>query len=192
MKPVRNHLKLLAAAACFLLAAATGFSDEEKTAAFPFYKDITLPEHPNDISIFTIDADIWRELRLDTVVQAGIRIVGPDGEFRPFDMWREEGLEPERNLVRHYPDATATITGFETLPDGSVRISVSLPASILSDLSDAQVIGLRIWTSAKDFDKKVKVFDGSGETLIAEGRSWTIPAGSTSGTTPSNSPRLCR
>ena len=170
MKPVRNHLKLLTAAACFLLAAATGFSGEEKTAAFPFYKDITLPEHPNDISVFTIDADIWRELRLDTVVQAGIRIVGPDGEFRPFDMWREEGLEPEREVMRHYPDAT--ITGFETLPDGSVRISASLDAQTaqrFSDLGDAQVIGLRIRTSAKDFDKKVRVFDGSGETRIAEG-----------------------
>ena len=44
MKPVRNHLKLLSAASCLLLAAATGFSgEEEKTAAFPFYKDIILP-----------------------------------------------------------------------------------------------------------------------------------------------------
>ena len=171
MKPVRNRskFKLLAAAACVLLAAATGFSDEEKTAAFPFYKDITLPEHPNDISIFTIDADIWRELRLDTVPQAGIRIVGPDGEFRPFVMFGETMIE-ERELPSHYPDAT--ITGFETLPDGSVRISASLDAQTaqrFSDLGDAQVIGLRIRTSAKDFDKKVRVFDGTGETLIAEG-----------------------
>ena len=44
MKPVRNHLKLLASAACFLLAAAVGFSGEEKTAAFPFYKDIIIPQ----------------------------------------------------------------------------------------------------------------------------------------------------
>lgn len=170
MKPVRNHLKLLTAAACFLFATATGFSGEEKTAAFPFYKDIILPEHPNDISVFTIDADIWRELRLDTVVQAGIRIVGPDGEFRPFDIWREDGLESDREVMRHYSDAT--ITGFETLPDGSVRISASLPAQAVqrfSDLSDARVVALRIRTSAKDFDKKVKVFDGSGNNLIAEG-----------------------
>ncbi len=166
MKPVRNHLKLLAAAACFLLATATGFSGEEKTAAFPFYKDIILPEHPNDISVFTIDADIWRELRLDTVIQAGIRIVGPDGEFRPFDIWPEDGYELVY-VARDYSDAT--ITGFETLPDGSVRISASLTTQRFSDLDDAQVVGLRIKTRAKDFDKKVKVFDGSGNNLIAEG-----------------------
>ena len=44
MKPVRNHLKTVFAASCLLLAAATGFSGEEKTAAFPFYKDITIPQ----------------------------------------------------------------------------------------------------------------------------------------------------
>ena len=165
MKPVRNHLKLLAAAACFLLAAATGFSGEEKTAAFPFYKDITLPEHPNDISIFTIDADIWREMPLDTAMHDGLRIVGPDGDFRPFGIWEEE-IVGERESNSSLP---ATITGFETLPDGSVRISANLTAPGLSDLDDAQVVGLQIKTSAKDFDKKVKVFDGSGNNLIAEG-----------------------
>ena len=168
MKPVRNHLKLLSAASCLLLAAATGFSgEEEKTAAFPFYKDIILPEHPKDISTFTIDADIYRELRLDTVIQAGIRIVGPDGEFRPFVISPEQVVE--RKYINNAPDVPATVTGFETLPDGSVRISVSPTAQTSSDLGDAQFSGLRIKTRAKDFDKKVKVYDGSGKTLIAEG-----------------------
>lgn len=72
-------------------------------------------------------------------------------------------------LARDYSDAT--ITGFETLPDGSVRISASLTTQRFSDLDDAQVVGLQIKTRAKDFDKKVKVFDGSGNNLIAEGDS---------------------
>lgn len=167
MKPVRNHLKLLSAASCLLLATATGFSgEEEKTAAFPFYKDIILPEHPKDISTFTIDADIYRELRLDTVIQAGIRIVGPDGEFRPFVM--EPEYVAERNYIRETAPVRATVTGFEPLPDGSVRISASMNSAI-ADSSDPQVVGLKILTKAKDFDKKVKVYDGSGKTLIAEG-----------------------
>ena len=81
MKTVRNHLKLMAAAACFLFATATGFSGEEKTAAFPFYKDIILPEHQGDIFTFTIDADIYRETE---TIPHDMRIFGPDGENCPF------------------------------------------------------------------------------------------------------------
>ena len=161
MKPVRN-IKLLTAAACFLLAAATGFSDDEKTSAFPFCKDIILPERPKDVSVFTIDADIYRAA---AQIPNDIRIVGPDGEFCPFIVSEEKRLDQEWAEESNYP---ATITGFETLPDGSVRISASLNAGI-SDSADPQVVGLRILTKAKDFDKKIKIFDGSGKALIAEG-----------------------
>ena len=163
MKPVRNHLKLLAAAACFLLAAATGFSDEEKTAAFPFYKDITLPERPKDVSVFTIDADIYRATEK---IPNDIRIVGPDGDFCPFTVSEEVQLNQEGT---EETNCSATITGFETLPDGSVRISASLMNIGIPDSADPRVVGMRIHTKAKDFDKKVKVFDGSGNDLIAEG-----------------------
>ena len=162
MKPVRNRLKLLTAAACFLLVAATGFSDEEKTAAFPFYKDITLPERPKDVSVFTIDADIYRATEK---IPNDIRIVGPDGDFCPFTVSEEMQLDQEWAEESNNP---ATITGFESLPDGSVRISASLNTGI-PDSADPRVVGLRIHTKAKDFDKKVKVFDGSGNNLIAEG-----------------------
>ena len=161
MKPIRNHLKLLTAAACFLLAAATGLS-AEKTAAFPFCKDVILPENAKDVSVFTIDADIYRETEH---IPNGIRIVGPDGEFRPFIVSEETRLDRDRAVESSY---SATVTGFETLPDGSVRISASLNTGI-PDSADPQVVGMRILTKAKDFDKKVKIFDGSGNKLIAEG-----------------------
>lgn len=163
MKTVRNHLKLLSAAACFLLAAATGFSgEEEKTAAFPFYKDIILPEHPKDISTFTIDADIYRETE---TVPNDMRIIGPDGENCPFILSEQKQVARDNTVESSY---SAAVTGFETLPDGSVRISASMNSAI-ADSSDPQVVGLKIFTKAKDFDKKVKVYDGSGKTLIAEG-----------------------
>ena len=162
MKPVRNHLKLLAAATCFLFAAATGFSDEEKTAAFPFYKDIILPEHQGDIFTFTIDADIYRETE---TIPNDMRIFGPDGENCPFILSEQKQIVQDNTVESSYP---ATVTGFETLPDGSVRISVSMNSAI-ADSSDPRVVGLKIQTAAKDFDKKVKVYDKNGETLIAEG-----------------------
>ena len=162
MKPVRNHLKFLAAAACFLLAAATGFS-AEKTAAFPFFKDIVIPEYANDISAFTIDADIFRET---PQIPNGIRIVGPDGEFRPFIVSDEKQLDGARAVESIFP---ATVTGFETLPDGSVRISASMNPAGIPDSAEPLVVGLRIQTPAKDFDKKVKVYDAGGKKLIAEG-----------------------
>ena len=162
MKPVRNHLKLLTAAACFLSAAATGFSGEEKTAAFPFYKDIILPEHQGHIFTFTIDADIYRETE---TIPNDMRIFGPDGENCPFILGEQKPIVQDNTVESSYP---ATVTGFETLPDGSVRISVSMN-SVIADSSDPQVVGLKIQTAAKDFDKKVKVYDGSGKTLIAEG-----------------------
>ena len=161
MKPVRNHLKLLAAAACFLLAAATGFSDEEKTAAFPFYKDITIPQNAKDVSVFTIDADIYRET---AEIPKDMRIFGPDGENCPFILSEQKQAVQDNTVETSYP---ATVTGFETLPDGSVRISIRMN-SIPADSADPRVVGLKILTSAKDFDKKVKVFDGSGNNLIAE------------------------
>ncbi len=160
MKPVCNNLKLLTAAVCFLLAAATGFSDEEKTSAFPFYKDIILPETPKDVSVFTIDADIYRET---PQIPNDIRIVGPDGDFCPFIVSEEMRLDQEWESESVFP---ARITDFETLPDGSVRISASLNQGIADS---ARVVGMRILTKAKDFDKKVKVFDASGNNLIAEG-----------------------
>ena len=163
MKPVRNHLKLLTAAACFLLAAATGFSGEEKAAAFPFCKDIILPEQPRDISVFTIDADIYRETE---TIPNGIRIVGPDGENCPFNVSEQTQVVQDNAVESGY---SATVTGFETLPDGSVRISASLDAAVFSASDDARTVGLKIKTSAKDFDKKVKVFGKDGKTLIAEG-----------------------
>ena len=162
MKTVRNHLKLLTAAACFLLAAATGFSGEEKTAAFPFYKDIILPEHQGDIFTFTIDADIYRETE---TIPNDMRIFGPDGENCPFILGEQKPIVQNNTVESSYP---ATVTGFETLPDGSVRISVSMNSAI-ADSSDPRVVGLKIQTAAKDFDKKVKVYDKNGETLIAEG-----------------------
>ena len=161
MKPVHN-IKFLSAAAYFLLAAATGLS-AEKTAPFPFFKDIVIPEHASDISAFTIDADIYRETG---VIPNGIRIVGPDGEFRPFIVSEEKQLDRAWPVESNY---SATVTGFETLPDGSVRISASMNPAGIPDSAEPQVVGLRIQTAAKDFDKKVKVYDASGRNLIAEG-----------------------
>ena len=162
MKPVHNRLKHLAVAACFLLAAATGFSDEEKTAAFPFYKDIILPQNAKDVSVFTIDADIYRET---VEIPRDIRIFGPDGENCPFILSEQKQAVQDNTVESSYP---ATVTGFETLPDGSVRISISMN-SIPADSADPRVVGLTIRTAAKDFDKKIKVYDKTGETLIAEG-----------------------
>ena len=162
MKPVCNHLKLLAAAACFLLAAATGFSGEEKTAAFPFYKDIIIPENAKDASVFTIDADIYRETE---TIPNGIRIFDPAGELCPFIITEQKQSVQNSTVESSY---STTVTGFETLPDGSVRISISMNG-IPADSADPRVVGLRIFTSAKDFDKKIKVYDKTGETLIAEG-----------------------
>lgn len=162
MKTVRNHLKLLTAAACFLLAAATGFSGEEKTAAFPFYKDIVIPQNAKDVSVFTIDADIYRET---AEIPKDMRIFGPDGENSPFILSEQKQVVQDNTVESSYP---ATVTGFETLPDGSVRISISMN-SIPADSADPRVVGLTIRTAAKDFDKKVKVYDKIGEALIAEG-----------------------
>lgn len=164
MKPVRNHLKTVFAASCLLLAAATGFSgEEEKTAAFPFCKDILLPEHPKDISVFTIDADIHRETG---TIPNGIRIVGPDGENCPFIVGDAKRLLQDNAVGSSH---SAAVTGFETLPDGSVRISASLDAAVFSASDDARAVGLRILTKAKDFDKKVKVYAANGNDPIAEG-----------------------
>lgn len=162
MRPVRNHLKLLSAAACFLLAAAAGFSGEEKTAAFPFYKDIILSEHQGDIFTFTVDAAIYRETES---IPNDLRIFDPDGEPCPFIVSEQKQAVQNNTVESSYP---ATVTGFETLPDGSVRITVSMNSTI-ADSSDPRVVGLKIQTAAKDFDKKVKVFDKTGGTLIAEG-----------------------
>ena len=161
MKTARN-IKLLTAAACFLLTAATGIS-AEKTAAFPYFKDIVIPEHAGDISAFTIDADIFRE---SEQFPRSIRIVGPDNEFRPFIVSEEKQLDRARAVESSF---SASVTGFETLPDGSVRISASMDPTGIPDSAEPQVVGLRILTSAKDFDKKVRVYDASGRNLIAEG-----------------------
>ena len=160
MNLVRNINKL--SAMCFLLVAATGLSAAE-TAGFPFFKLITIPENAKDISAFTIDADIYRET---AQIPNGIRIVGPNDEFCPFVVSEELQFDQERAAKSDIP---ATVTGFETLPDGSVRISVSANPTGIPDSADPHVVGLKIRTSAKDFDKKVKVFGKNGETLIAEG-----------------------
>lgn len=160
MNPVRNA-KFLVFAACLLLTGWTGLSAAD-TAGFPFFKLITIPENAKDVSAFTLDADIYRGTG---VIPNGIRIVGPNEEFCPFVIGEEMQMEDSTSVET---GKSATITGFETLPDGSVRISAALNGADAAS-GDAQVVGLKILTSAKDFDKKVKVFDKTGETLIAEG-----------------------
>ena len=112
MKTVRNHLKLLTAAACFLLAAATGFSGEEKTAAFPFYKDIILPEHQGDIFTFTIDADIYRETE---TVPNNMRIFGPDGENCPFILGEQKPIVQNNTVESSSSDPNLDENGFPTI-----------------------------------------------------------------------------
>ncbi len=161
MKTVRN-MKILSSAAFFLLAAWTGLSAAE-TGSFPFFKLITIPENAKDVSVFTLDADIYRET---AQIPNGIRIVGPNEEFTPFVIGEETRMEDSTPVESSLP---AVVTGFETLPDGSVRISASLSQPAIMNSGEAQVVGLRILTSAKDFDKKMKIYDKTGENLIAEG-----------------------
>jgi len=155
MKLVPDLKKLCSAGAFFLLAAISA----AEPADFPFYKDIDVPARQTSgvaVSMFDIDAEMYLELK----DMNGLRIFAPDGSTCPFTyewvMVRDAAMAIQRQVG-------ASIRQFETLPDGSVRITVS--ASTGSD----PITALKIRTPAKDFDKKVKVFAADGTTLIAEG-----------------------
>ena len=149
-------LKKLCTAGAFCLLAALSAAEP---ADFPFYKDIAVPAKQTSgvaVSIFDIDAEMYRELKdMD-----GLRIFAPDGSSCPF-LYEWVMVQDSTHLVQH--KVNTSIRQFETLPDGSVRITVS--ASTGSD----PVTALTISTPAKDFDKKVKVFAADGNTLVAEG-----------------------
>jgi len=165
MNLVPDMKKLSTAGAFFLLAALSAV----EPADFPFYKDINLPQaHPELVSTFNIDAEMYQNLEN----MNGFRIYSPDGTSCPFlcdwAMAVDSGKPVQRNVE-------ATIERFETLPDGSVRITVSAGNDDRSERvpspDAAPVTGLKISTSAKDFDKKVKVYtpDHGNDKLVAEG-----------------------
>ena len=155
MNLVPDLKKLCTAGAFFLLAAL--FAAEP--ADFPFYKDIDIPaKQTSGVSIldFTIDAEMYLELKDPN----GLRIFAPDGSSCPFTYEWVMEQDAARTVQRRVNTSTRQ---FETLPDGSVRITVS------ANGNGDPVTGLAISTPAKDFDKKVKVFASDGTTLIAEG-----------------------
>ena len=106
--------------------------------------------------VFDIDAEMYLELK----DMNGLRIFAPDGSSCPF-LYEWVMVQNSTRTVQH--KVNTSIRQFETLPDGSVRITVS--ASTGND----PVTALTINTPAKDFDKKVKVFAADGNTLVAEG-----------------------
>ena len=155
MNLVPDLKKLCTAGAFFLLAALSAV----EPADFPFYKDIAVPAKQTSgvaVSMFDIDAEMYLELK----EMNGLRIFAPDGSSCPFTYEWVMVRDADRAVQRK---VNTSIRQFETLPDGSVRITVS--ASTGND----PVIALTISTPAKDFDKKVKVFSADGNTLVAEG-----------------------
>lgn len=155
MKLVPDLKRLCTAGAFFLLAAISAV----EPADFPFCKDIAVPSKQTSgvaVYMFDIDAEMYLELKdMD-----GLRIFAPDGSSCPF-LYEWVMVQNSTRTVQH--KVNTSIRQFETLPDGSVRITVS--ASTGND----PVTALTISTPAKDFDKKVKVFAADGTTLIAEG-----------------------
>ena len=159
-------MKLLCSPGAFFLLAARSAVEP---ADFPFYKDISLPQaHPELVSTFNIDAEMYQTLEN----MNGFRIYSPDGTSCPFLCDWAMAVDSGKPVRR---DVEATIERFETLSDGSVRITVSVADGDRSELvpspDTAPVTGLRIRTSAKDFDKKVKVYtpDHGNDKLVAEG-----------------------
>ena len=131
-------------------------------ADFPFYKDIKFPSRsPEMVSSFNLDAEMYRKLE----DMNGFRIYSPDGASCPFSSeWAvsADSVRPVRRSVE------AKIGQFETLPDGSVRITLSAFDRGLRNAIPIE--GITIRTSAKDFDKKVKVYSPDlGAGLVAEG-----------------------
>ena len=155
MNLVPDMKKIFTAGAFFLLAALSAV----EPADFPFYKDIAVPARQFSsvsVSSFMIDAEMFLALK----DMNGLRIFAPDGSSCPFTCEWVMVRDADRAIHR---EVGASILQFETLPDGSVRITVS--ASTGSD----PVTALTIRTPAKDFDKKVKVFTDGGNKLVAEG-----------------------
>lgn len=156
MNPVRNLKKLCAAGALFL--SATVLSAVEP-ADFPFCKDIAVPARQTSgvaVYMFNIDAEMYLELK----DMNGLRVFAPDGSSCPI-LYEWGMFWSSTRTVRRKVETS--IRQFETLPDGSVRITVS--ASTGND----PVTGLTISTPAKDFDKKVRVYTADGNKLVAEG-----------------------
>ena len=156
MNLVPDLKKLCAAGALFLSAAVLSAVEP---ADFPFYKDISVPARQTSgvaVYMFDIDAEMYLELKdMD-----GLRIFAPNGSSCPL-LYDWVMVQDSTWTVQH--KVNTSIRQFETLPDGSVRITVS--ASTGND----PVTALTISTPAKDFDKKVKVFAADGNTLVAEG-----------------------
>ena len=156
MNLVPDLKKLCAAGALFLSAAVLSAVEP---ADFPFYKDISVPARQTSgvaVYMFDIDAEMYLELKdMD-----GLRIFAPNGSSCPL-LYDWVMVRDSTWTVQH--KVNTSIRQFETLPDGSVRITVS--ASTGND----PVTALTISTPAKDFDKKVKVFAADGNTLVAEG-----------------------
>ena len=155
MNLVPDLKKLCTAGAFFLLAAVSA----AEPADFPFCKDIAVPARQTSgvaVYMFDIDAEMYLELKdMDS-----LRIFAPDGSSCPF-LYEWVMVRDSTHSVQH--KVNTSIRQFETLPDGSVRVTVS--ASTGND----PVTALTISTPAKDFDKKVKVFAADGTTLVAEG-----------------------
>ncbi len=156
MNLVPDLKKLCTAGALFLSAAVLSAVEP---ADFPFYKDISVPARQTSgvaVYMFDIDAEMYLELKdMD-----GLRIFAPNGSSCPL-LYEWVMVRDSTWTVQH--KVNTSIRQFETLPDGSVRITVS--ASTGND----PVTALTISTPAKDFDKKVKVFAADGNTLVAEG-----------------------
>ena len=146
--------KICTAGAFFLLAALSAV----ELSDFPFYKDIALSRQtPESVSVFNMDAEMYRELE----DMKGFRIYAPDGTSCPFLCDWAMSVDSARPVRRN---VGASIERFETLTDGSVRITLSA-----SNRGDDTVAGITIYTSARDFDKKVRVFTDNGNKLVAEG-----------------------
>ena len=155
MNLVPDLKKLCTAGAFFLLAAISAV----EPADFPFCKDIAVPAKQTSgvaVYMFNIDAEMYLELK----DMNGLRIFAPDGSSCPFTY---EWVMVRDSTHSVHRKVNTSIRQFETLPDGSVRITVS--ASTGND----PVTGLTISTPAKDFDKKVRVYTADGNKLVAEG-----------------------
>jgi len=154
MNLVPDLKKLCTAGAFFLLAALSAV----EPADFPFYKDIEfLQKPPESISVFNIDPEMYQNLE----DMNSLRIYAPDGTSCPFLCSWAMSVDSARPVRRN---VGASIERFETQSDGSVRITISA-----SNRSEDTVAGITIFTPAKDFDKKVRVFTADGNKLVAEG-----------------------
>ena len=158
MNLVPDMKKLFSFGVFFLFAVLSA----AEPADFPFYKDIELPgKTPDLISSFKVDAEMYRNLG----DMNGFRVYSPDGAFCPFSCDWAVSNAFIRPVRRHFE---AKINRFETLPDGSVRITLS--AFDRGSRNAIPIEGITIRTSAKDFDKKVKVYSPDlGDGLVAEG-----------------------